>query len=236
MEWDRYRFNVAAGLAAADRVVAPTHAFLRTLQSHYGALPRTTVIHNARSMTNDCCDQDRLPAIFACGRAWNAAKNLQLLDRAGGHLPWNIYVAGSATSPDGRTHRLAGVQPLGFLTQAQIERWLNRAAIFAHPALYEPFGLAVLEAALHGCALVLSDVPTLRELWDGAALFASPHNASELRAQLWWLIENPKERASLGRAARERAAEFQPASMAAAYHSLYSDLIRTHRTKELAVA
>ncbi len=31
------------------------------------------------------------------------------------------------------------------------------------PARYEPFGLSVLEAALSGCALVLGDIPSLRE-------------------------------------------------------------------------
>ena len=34
------------------------------------------------------------------------------------------------------------------------------------PARYEPFGLSILEAALSGCALVLGDLPSLRELWD----------------------------------------------------------------------
>ena len=46
-----------------------------------------------------------------------------------------------------------------------------RCPIFVSAARYEPFGLAVLEAAQAGCALVLSDIPTFRELWDGAALF-----------------------------------------------------------------
>ena len=143
-EWDRYRQNVSAGLAAAHCVVAPTHAFLETLQALYGALPRTRVIHNGRSSRTDLSVEERLPAIFACGRTWDGAKNLRLLDRAGRSLPWNIYVAGSQTSPDGRTHPVAGVQALGVLPQKQVERWLSRASIFAHPALYEPFGLAVL--------------------------------------------------------------------------------------------
>ena len=51
---------------------------------------------------------------------------------------------------------------------------MARTAVFVSPALYEPFGLAVLEAAQAGCALVLSDIPTFRELWDGVALFVAP--------------------------------------------------------------
>ena len=35
-EWDGYRRRTAAGLRAADLVVAPTRAFLRSIQSVYG--------------------------------------------------------------------------------------------------------------------------------------------------------------------------------------------------------
>src|SRR4029077_4538907 len=45
-EWDRYRAEVTAGLAAADLVAAPTAAMLSSLAEHYGELPRTRVIAN----------------------------------------------------------------------------------------------------------------------------------------------------------------------------------------------
>ena len=44
-------------------------------------------------------------------------------------------------------------------------------------ARYEPFGLAVLEAAQAGMALVLSDTPGFRELWDDAAIFVAGEDA-----------------------------------------------------------
>ena len=58
---------------------------------------------------------------------------------------------------------------------------MARAAIFVSSSVYEPFGLAVLEAAGSGAALVLSDIPTFRELWDEAALFAPPGDAAGIR-------------------------------------------------------
>ena len=57
------------------------------------------------------------------------------------------------------------------------------AAIYALPARYEPFRLEVLEAAAPGCALVLGDIASLRELWDGAALFVAPDDDRALRAR-----------------------------------------------------
>ena len=77
--------------------------------------------------------------------------------------------------------------------------------MFASLALYEPFGLGVLEAAQAGCALVLSDIPTFRELWDGAAVFVSPHDAAEAARVLDALASDAAERARLARKARARA-------------------------------
>jgi len=235
-DWNQYRDAVAAGLAAADHVVAPTRAFLQMLEAEYGTLRRASVIHNARDSSSLQGEDARAPTIFACGRIWDRAKNLQTLDVACASLPWKTYVAGDATSPDGRRCEPLRLECLGRLPEAEVGEWMGRAAIFAHPALYEPFGLAVLEAAARGCALVLSDLPTLRELWDGAALFASAREPDAFRAQLKRLIERPDERVALAQAARVRAlAQFKPDAMASAYHALYVDLIRTH-SKERAVA
>ena len=52
--------------------------------------------------------------------------------------------------------------------------WMARAAIYALPARYEPFGLTALEAGLSGCALVLGDIPSLREVWGETACFVPP--------------------------------------------------------------
>ena len=63
---------------------------------------------------------------------------------------------------------------LGRLSAGELADWYARAAIYALPARYEPFGLSALEAALSGCALVLGDIPSLREIWGDAALFVPP--------------------------------------------------------------
>ena len=73
------------------------------------------------------------------------------------------------------------VRLLGKLSESELARHYARAAIYCLPARYEPFGLSVLEAALSGCALVLGDIPSLRENWTGAAEFAPPDDASAFR-------------------------------------------------------
>jgi glycosyltransferase involved in cell wall biosynthesis len=122
-----------------------------------------------------------------------------------------------ATSPGGRPATF-----LGRLPEDDLAHWLSRAAIFAHPARYEPFGLAVLEAALSGCALVLGDVESLRETWDGAAEFAADDAA--LADRIAALARDGARRRALADRARARALGFTPARMADGYVALYRAL------------
>jgi glycosyltransferase involved in cell wall biosynthesis len=101
---------------------------------------------------------------------------------------------------------------------------LSAAAIYALPARYEPFGLSVLEAALSGCALVLGDIPSLREVWGTAALYVAPDDRVELQRTLARLIDRPDELAGLGIDARTRGLHFTPDRMAAAYLRAYAQL------------
>lgn len=237
-EWDLYREKVATGLARADRIVAPTQAFLDEIRRTYRPATPACVIHNARSpgFCTRTQPHKRQPAIFACGRLWDEAKSIRVLDTAVRGLPWHAYVAGDVIAPDGRYVRVSSLRCLGALSQRDIGAWLKRAAIFVHPSRYEPFGLAVLEAALAGCALVLSDLPSLRELWDGTALFVDPNDALALKRALRTLISDPERMHYLAEASRTRAQRYRPEVMAEAYSSVYQNLLATSRRGQRAVA
>jgi glycogen synthase len=227
-EWDRYRQRTAAGLRAADLVVAPTRAFLRTLESVYGPGLRARVIWNGRNAPNIECIEKQ-PILFAAGRIWDEAKNLKILASVAKDLPWPVCVAGPGVPERGDRAALArNVRWLGPLSPAAISVWYAHASIFVAPSRYEPFGLAALEAALAGCALVLGDIPTLRELWTGAAMFVPPDDREQLAYALGSLIEDPELRATLGRRAKERAATFSATRMTAAYRNAYAEVIASH--------
>jgi glycosyltransferase involved in cell wall biosynthesis len=104
---------------------------------------------------------------------------------------------------------------------------MAHAAIYAFPALYEPFGLSVLEAALCGCALVLGDVPSLRELWTGMAVFVDPRDPSAVTAAIRRLASDDAARERLAELARARALQMDPDVMAAQYLSAYASLSRS---------
>jgi glycosyltransferase involved in cell wall biosynthesis len=112
------------------------------------------------------------------------------------------------------------------LPAAALRELLGRAAVYAATSRYEPFGLAPLEAVLAGCALVMTDIPTFRELWEGCALFYPPGDAAALASACRELLQDPHHRQALARAAGERAREcYNPGRMAAGYEALYRRII-----------
>lgn len=223
-EWDGYRREVVAGLMAATRVAMPTRAVRGDLRRHYG-LP----LHDAAIVPNgiDIAGFEtaaKRPVIMAAGRVWDAAKNLLLLDAIAPSLPWPIAIAGEPAHPEHGAARLQHARALGRLDPAALRQRLAATAIFAAPARYEPFGLGILEAAAAGCALALGDIPSLRESWDGAAVFLPPDEPDAWREALAGLIADDARRDSLAAAARGRARRFTIAATAGRYRALYREL------------
>ncbi len=218
--YNEYRSRVAAGLAAADLTVAPSTAMRGALRLHYDISGNCTVIPNGRDPRR-FSPAEKSPLIFACGRIWDEAKNLQLIDRVAPEIKWPIVAAGDCRHPTSSTVALQNVCCLGKLSSAEMAQQFSRAGIFVLPARYEPFGLSALEAALSGCALVLGDLPSLREIWRDAAIFVSPNNGDALSQALNDLIANPPLRTNLSNRGRARALEFSPQRMAQEYIEAY---------------
>jgi glycosyltransferase involved in cell wall biosynthesis len=226
-QWQEYTKRVSAGLAAADEIVAPSGSMGDALRRLYQLDRRVRVIPNARD-GRAWTPGKKQHCILAAGRAWDSAKNLVALDAAATELHWPVYVAGDTEGPAGEQTRLRHVRALGRISADAMQAWMARAAIYALPARYEPFGMSVLEAALSGCALVLGDIPSLRENWSGAARFVHPGRADELLGALRDLTDQPAELTSLAAAARDRAREFSTAAHIAAYETLYRDMVTPH--------
>ncbi|CCD94292.1 putative glycosyltransferase protein [Bradyrhizobium sp. ORS 375] len=234
--WQRYRALVADGLRRADAWVAPSCAFGEVIgRMHEPHRPGALIWNGAAPARQVPTAKDTF--VLAAGRMWDKAKNLQVLAECADGLPCPIRVAGAGTDI---TRPQSSLQQLGELAHGELRDWMSRAAIFASPALYEPFGLSVLEAASAGCALVLADIPTFRELWQDAAVFVVPSDVRALRSTLSWLATDHRARVMLQDAARQRAARYTLSRMATSYGELYGNLLAQtapdHRTKILAEA
>lgn len=243
--WNRYREEMAAGLAAAGAVVTPTAAMLQELERDHALNPeRTQVIPNGtptspphRGTASELhqilppaerkFDAVRAgePFVLGSGRFWDEAKNLAALDAAAAGLSWPVVVAGDLGGGDlGGEAAPRHACATGVLDSGTLAQLRRKAPIYAAPAVYEPFGLGVLEAARDRCALVLGDIPSLRELWEDAAIFVDPGDAGALGEVLACLIDTPKVRNDLATRAHERAALYSIERTAAAYRALYGRL------------
>jgi glycogen synthase len=224
--WREYRRQVQAGLLAADRVVAPTRAMLSELERAYGPLPHGRVVWNGRAWRwrpGATAVAGRFPLVMSTGRMWDEAKNLALLECAAAQVSWPIAVAGEDHDPGGALVGAERLTLLGRLSTHELASWLERAAIYASPARYQPFGLAALEAAQAGCALVLGDIASQRELWAAAAVYVPPDDPAALARALNRLIGDPERLRGLATAARIRAGCFHAAGMADRYLAVYRE-------------
>ena len=229
--WNRYRQEVENALKAVDCVIAPSRAMLRMLEENYGPdLPPTRAVPNGRrALQFHPSHKEKL--VLGAGRLWDEGKNIAALAHAAERLPWPVYVAGASQNPGGKTTGLGACHALGPLSSAALAAWYGKAAIFTHPARYEPFGLCVLEAALSGCALVLGDIESLREIWGDGALYVPPDDREWLETSIRELIENPALRARLALRSQARAHAFTPENMAGQYLEIYTTLAAHRRTQ-----
>lgn len=224
-EWNRYFTVVQAGLQSAECVVAPSETMLQAIKDIY-ATGRGAVIYNGRREALFFPAQKQ-SAVFSMGRIWDEAKNIRLLLQAAPAIKAPVQIAGSQQFAENNLQAAGnGAVFLGKLSQPEIAAHLSTAAVYVLPAQYEPFGLSALEAALSGCALVLGDIPSLREIWRDAALYVNTQDAGALAQTVNTLLENSAACQHWAEKAGARATAFPAAGMAKNYWQLYGSLTR----------
>lgn len=221
-EWRREL--IECGLNKADAVVAPSAAFAAQLSRVYGLGRPVRCVHNGRRPL-PMKKHGPEDFVLTAGRLWDDGKNVQTLDRAAATLKVPVEAVGPLAGPNGTAVSFDHLQTPGELSLAAIAGRLSRRPTFASSARYEPFGLSVLEAAQAGCALVLSDIPTFRELWGGAAVFVGADDSAGFAEAIERLLASPDRRSDLAIAARTRALRYTPEAMGSRMAQLYSDLL-----------
>ncbi|MET0250737.1 MAG: glycosyltransferase family 4 protein [Novosphingobium sp.] len=204
----------ARALRVCDRVLAPSASYAEVVRARYRLAALPHVVHNGRTLPPAISSSPPQDYGLTAGRLWDEVKNVHTLDRAAALLRFPFHAAGPATAPHGAMVRTEHLQLLGRLDAAALERRLANRPVFVSAATFEPFGLAVLEAAAWGCPLVLSDIPTFRELWEEAAIFVPAEDAAGFAAAISDCIADPQRRTALGEAARHRAQRYTAQRMA----------------------
>ena len=221
---NKYKERVTRGLAAADLIAAPTLAMLQDLKTCYLPLRNSVVINNSRS-NSMFTPGKKSDFIFSVGRLWDDAKNISAVEKSACSLDWPVCVAGEEKHPEGGEVSIRTISRLGYLAPQKLASWFAVASIYAPPARYEPFGFTVLEAAMSKCALVLGDIPSLRELWQDAALFVPPEDSDALTRELRLFCNDRAYREEMAEKAFIRSRSFTIQKMAKEYMAAYDSLV-----------
>jgi glycosyltransferase involved in cell wall biosynthesis len=221
-----YRNMVERGLAEADAVVAPTQWMLDTLSQYYPLPAKKRVILNGRSLAIDGADGPRTLQAVSAGRLWDEAKNLAMLADVQTTIP--ILIAGDQqhqgkVAPE---HIGAAVQ-VGPLSETDLVALFRASSMYLATSIYEPFGLAPLEAALCDCSILANDIPSLREVWGDAALYFN--DAATLSSLLDHLQASPEILLNARQRSRRRALQLSAQQMGAQYLALYSGLLSLNK-------
>jgi glycosyltransferase involved in cell wall biosynthesis len=115
-----------------------------------------------------------------------------------------------------------GVEALGIVGADELVSLYQRAAALVFPSLYEGFGQPPLEAMACGCPVACSEAGALPEVCGEAAVRFDPNDSTAMAAALAGLLADPGPWVERGLA---RAAEFSWERAAAAYESVYRELL-----------
>jgi len=224
-----YRQTLARGLLGASAVVAPSEWMLNTVRSCYSACARETVIHHGRNPIFFNPYVAKEDSVLAVGRLLDPAKQVNLLTQQTHTVPVCI-VGDESVEPSRAPLRAdvkfsdgnAGISLKGPQSEAELRLLYSRAALYAGTYRYDPSGITILEAALSRCALILNDIPSLREIWGPAAVYFRTNESESLAEAVRILSRDPQLRRNFANRAFQRAREcFNAHRMTDNYIQLY---------------
>lgn len=96
----------------------------------------------------------------------------------------------------------------GRLSDEEIAGLYRHAAAFVFPSFYEGFGIPPLEAMVHGCPVLASDIGSCREVCADAALFFAPNDAEALTALMRRIVAEPETAEALRARGRARTGHY----------------------------
>lgn len=223
----RYTAMVQTGLLRAAAVVVPTAWMGEALAANFLLPNGYRVIPNGVGLLAPTPDRLKLPVerklqAVSAGRLWDEAKGLDVLAEC--QLPMPVLVAGE-THFDGQSSPSLrpDVRLLGQQSASDLQEIFRESAIYLCTSRYEPFGLAPVEAALCGCAVVARDLPSLREVWGEAALYF--HDAVDLQTQLQRLADDPALLAAAQARSSRQAAQHPLGRMVEAYLAMFNSML-----------
>ena len=235
----------------ADRVIVTTSTYAATSRAVWRFNPE--VVPNAVDLTRFRPENDGLPVrefhrigprepvVVFVGRMV-PHKGIESLIEASARVPYAkfLLVGGGPEIPalERLVQRLGVGDRVLFAGPVPDERlpgYFAAADLFVLPSVsrLEAFGIVALEAMASGKAVVVTDIPGVREvITDGReGLLADPVNPEDLALKIRILLADDKRRAEMGRAGREAVERsYSIARVVDRIEGVYRDIVERRRT------
>lgn len=201
---------------AADHVVVLGEHWKSFIVERLGVSEgRVSIIANGVPDVNPGGEERQDPPLIASMGLVGERKGTDVLIEALAMLPgsveWRAVIGGDG---EVEKYRLmadaAGLRDkisfLGWVTEKEVDLWLNRASLFVLPSRAENQPIAILEAMARGLPVVATSIGAIPEqVIDGqTGILVPPGEAEPLRAALQILLESATKRAAFGDAGRTR--------------------------------
>lgn len=132
-----------------------------------------------------------------------------------------IYSAPNKYGIEGR------VKFLNYVPDGHLPMLYRHAMVFCLPSLFEGFGLPVLEAMASGCPVITSNVSSLPEIVDKAAILVDPLSSTSIASAIRRLLDDDVLRYNLIDRGRSWVKKFNWEETARETIRLFEDLIKS---------
>lgn len=100
------------------------------------------------------------------------------------------------------------IEYLGFVSDNDLARVYNLASCFIYPSLYEGFGLPPLESMACGTPVITSNITSIPEVCEDAAIYVDPYSIKDIKEKIIMLLEDKKLQEQLIDKGLQRVKEF----------------------------
>jgi glycosyltransferase involved in cell wall biosynthesis len=218
-----FRHVVPQVLRQAEHIVCNSQATATDLVDYYGIeADKITPILLGYDRLNfyprEPTNNPEAPYFLYLGRP-DPYKNLAGLITAFAQIPnqdYHLAIAGSSDprfTPQlqqqaqelGIAHR---VKWLNYLSYQELPTVISNAVALVFPTFWEGFGLPVLEAMACGTPVITSNLASLPEITDKAAILINPYHTAEIAGAMMDLITDQKMRSQLSQLSLQQAQKF----------------------------
>ncbi|MCE9635835.1 MAG: glycosyltransferase family 4 protein [Planctomycetes bacterium] len=229
-----------AGFDAASRIVCVSRYTASVVRKHYDVDPaKLRVVHNAGPAGRVRARRGRRriaePVVLFLGRLTYQKGPERFLEAAAivsqTRSDVRFVVAGTGDLYHRTIERAAAlgvgacVHFTGFLGAADVARAYRESDIYVMPSVSEPFGIAPIEAARHGVAVLVSENSGVAEVLPSAITF-DPHDSADLAAALLRVLSSTRLRKRLAQRGRTEAAALRWETQAKNLDAVYGEIAR----------